>query len=113
MITIYHNPRCRKSRECLAFLEASNQEFEIINYIEKPLSFNELSTIINKLGIQPIELIRSKEPIWVANYKGKQLSDEKIIQSMVDYPILMERPIAVKGEKAVIARPLERIKTIL
>lgn len=113
MITIYHNPRCGKSRECLAFLETSNQQFEVVKYLETPLNLNELSTIIQKLKITPIELIRTKEAIWIDNFKGKTLSDKEIIQSMVDYPILMERPIAVHGEKAVIARPLDRIKEIL
>ena len=113
MITIYHNPRCGKSRECLAFLETSNQTFEVVKYLENPLNFNELNEIIRKLKITPIELIRTKESIWVENYKGQNLSDKEIIQTMVDHPILMERPIAVYGEKAVIARPLERIKEIL
>lgn len=113
MITIYHNPRCGKSRECLAFLETSNQQFEVVKYLETPLNFNELSTIIQKLKITPIELIRTKEAIWIDNFKDKTLSDKEIIQSMVDYPILMERPIAVYGEKAVIARPLDRINEIL
>lgn len=113
MITIYHNPRCGKSRECLAFLETSNQQFEVVKYLETSLNFKELSVIIQKLKITPIELIRTKEVIWIDNFKGKPLSDKEIIQSMVDYPILMERPIAVYGEKAVIARPLDRIKEIL
>ncbi len=113
MITIYHNPRCGKSRECLAFLETSNQQVEVIKYLETPLNFNELTEIIRKLKIEPIALIRTKEAIWIDNFKGKTLSDKEIIQSMVDYPILMERPIAVYGEKAIIARPLERINEIL
>lgn len=113
MITIYHNPRCGKSRECVAFLENSNQKFEVIKYLENPLNFNELSEIIEKLKINPIALIRKKESIWVTHFKGNNLSDKEIIQAMVDYPILMERPIAVCGEKAIIARPLERIKEIL
>jgi arsenate reductase len=113
MITIYHNPRCGKSRECLAFLETSNHQFEVVKYLETPLNFNELSVIIQKLKITPIELIRTKETIWIDNFKGKILSDKEIIQTMVDYPILIERPIAVYGEKAVIARPLNRIKEIL
>ena len=113
MITIYHNPRCGKSRECLAFIENSKQEFEVIKYLENPLTFNELETIIKKLNISPIELIRTKESVWVENFKGKKLSDKEIIQSMVDFPILMERPIAVNGNKAVIARPLERINEII
>ncbi len=113
MITIYHNPRCGKSRECLAFLETSNQQVEVIKYLETPLNFNELTEIIRKLKIEPIALIRTKEAIWIDNFKGKTLSDKEIILSMVDYPILMERPIAVYGEKAIIARPLERINEIL
>lgn len=113
MITIYHNPRCGKSRECLVFIENSNQEFEVIKYLENPLNFKELSNIIKKLNINPIELIRVKETIWIEKFKGNNLSDIEIIQSMVDYPILMERPIAVKGNKAVIARPFEKLKEII
>ena len=113
MITIYHNPRCGKSRECLAFLETSNHQFEIVKYLENRLNYNELVTIIVKLKITPIELIRTKEAIWMTNFKGKILSDQEIIRAMVDYPILMERPIAVYKNKAVIARPLERIQEIL
>jgi arsenate reductase (glutaredoxin) len=113
MITIYHNPRCGKSRDCLAFIENSNQEFEIIKYLDTPLSYSELAVIIKKLQLKPIELIRTKETIWIEKYKGKKLSDKEIIQAMVDYPILMERPIAVNGDKAVIARPFEKINAIL
>jgi arsenate reductase len=113
MITIYHNPRCGKSRECLAFLETSDLAFEVVKYLEKPLNFNELIEIISKLKINPIELIRTKESIWVQNYKGKNLSNSEIIQSMVDNPILMERPIAVCGEKAIIARPFDKINQFL
>lgn len=113
MITIYHNPRCGKSRECLAFIENSNEQFEVIKYLETPLSFEKLSEIINLLKIKPIELIRTKEAIWIEAFKNQSLSDTQIIQAMVDFPILMERPIAVKGNKAIIARPLEKIKEIL
>ena len=113
MITIYHNPRCGKSRECLAFLTTSNEEFEVIKYLENPLTFKELSEIITMLNIKPIELIRIKEAIWIEKFKGKNLSDDEIIQTMVDYPLLMERPIAVKGTKAVIARPFDKIKEII
>ena len=113
MITIYHNPRCGKSRECLAFLETSNQIYQVVKYLDRPLNFMELSDLIEKLKITPLELIRTKEAVWVENYKKKNLSDKEIIQSMVDYPILMERPIAVNDEKAVIVRPLNRIEEIL
>ena len=113
MITIYHNPRCGKSRDCLAFIETSEKKFEIIKYLETPLTFNELEEIIRKLKINPIELIRKNETIWKENFKGKELTDSEIIQSMVDYPILMERPIVVYKDKAIIARPLEKIKEII
>lgn len=113
MITIYHNPRCGKSRECLAFIQNSDYEYEIIKYLESPLSFSELKGIIKKLKIKPIELVRTKESVWIDNFKGKELSDRQTIQLMIDFPILMERPIAVNGDKAVIARPLEKIRAII
>jgi arsenate reductase (glutaredoxin) len=113
MITIYHNPRCGKSRACLAFLQDSKKEFEIVKYLETPLQFEELEDIITKLAIAPIELIRQKETVWIENFKGKELTEIQIIQAMVDFPILIERPIAVNGNKAVIARPLEKINSII
>ena len=113
MIQIYHNSRCGKSRECLAFLEKSGQEYEIIKYLEDVPTFDELKEIIKKLGIKPIELVRRKEKIWTENFKDKQLTDDEIIQAMISNPILIERPIVVNGEKAVIARPLEKATTIL
>lgn len=113
MITIYHNPRCTKSRECLAFLENSNKEFEVIKYLETKFTVKTLSGIIKKLNIKPIELVRTKEKIWIENFKEKTLSDAEIIDAMVQNPTLIERPIAVYNNKAIIARPLEKIKEIL
>jgi arsenate reductase len=113
MITIYHNPRCGKSRECLAFVTNSNQEFEVINYLNTPLNFNSLTELISKLKIEPIELVRTKEKIWIEQFKTKKLTNTEIIEAMVQFPILIERPIAVNGNKAVIARPLELIQSIL
>jgi arsenate reductase (glutaredoxin) len=113
MIQIYHNSRCGKSRECLHFLEKSGQEYEIIKYLEVALTFEELKEIIKKLGIKPLELVRQKEKIWITDFKGKPMTDDEIISAMVDNPILIERPIVINGEKAVIARPLENVATIL
>lgn len=113
MITIYHNPRCTKSRECLAFLEKSNHEVEVIKYLETKFTAETLSQIIKKLKIKPLELVRIKEKIWIENYKGKLLCDAEIIAAMVQNPTLIERPIAVYNDKAVIARPFEKIKEIL
>jgi len=113
MIQIYHNPRCTKSRECLAFLEETGQEYEIVKYLENIPTYDELKGIIEKLGIKPIELVRRKEKIWTENFKNKILSDEEIIQAMISNPTLIERPIVINGNKAVIARPLESATTIL
>lgn len=113
MIQIYHNSRCGKSRECLVFLENSGHKYEIIKYLEEIPTFEELKEIIRKLDIKPIELVRRKEKIWTENFKDKQLTDDEIIQAMISNPILIERPIVVNGDKAVIARPLEKAAAIL
>ena len=113
MITIYHNPRCTKSREGLCEIENLNQPFEIRKYLDKPFTKSELENVIKKLNIKPIELVRTKESIWIENYKGKDLSDTQIIEAMLQNPKLIERPIIVNGNKAVIARPKEKINEIL
>lgn len=113
MIQIYHNSRCSKSRECLAFIQDSGLEFEVVKYLETIPSFEELKNIISKLGISPIDLVRQKEKIWIADYKGKSMTDDEIIQAMASNPTLIERPIVINGNKAIIARPLENISNIL
>jgi arsenate reductase len=113
MIQIYHNSRCGKSRECLAFLEDSGKKFEVIKYLEDVPTFDELKAIIKKLDLKPIELVRRKEKIWIENFKNTTMSDYEIIQAMISNPILIERPIVINGDKAVIARPLEKITAIL
>lgn len=110
---IYHNPHCGKSREGLAILQESKLPFEIINYIETSISKDELIEIIKLLGIPPIDLVRKNEAIWKGNYKGKNLSDSEIITAMVKNPKLIERPIVVNANKAIIGRPPEIIKSIL
>ncbi len=113
MIQIYHNSRCTKSRECLAFLEESGQKYEVIKYLEKVPTFEELKLIIQKLKLKPIELVRKKEKIWIENFKDKTISDDEVIRALISNPILIERPIVINGEKAVIARPLEKVVTII
>ena len=113
MITIFHNPRCGKSRECLVFLNENSKEVEVINYLVNPPTFDELSEIIQMLKIKPIELVRQKETLWISDFKGKPITDEEIVRAMVLNPILIERPIVIRGRKAVIARPYEKVKAIL
>jgi len=113
MIKIYHNPRCSKSRQGVAFLEAKNLTFETVKYLNQPLNIEELSNIITLLNIAPMELVRKNEKIWKENYKGKELTNEEIIKAMVENPKLIERPIIINDSKAVIGRPTEKIDTIL
>jgi len=113
MIKIYHNPRCSKSRQGLAILEASGKSFETIKYLENNLTSVELQDIIIKLGIKPIDLIRKNEAIWKSEYKGKSLTDNEIIAAMVNHPKLIERPIVINDDKAVVGRPPEAIKDII
>ena len=113
MIQIYHNSRCSKSRECLSLLEHSGADFEIIKYLEIPLLYEELDEIIKKLGINPIELIRKKEKLWIENFKNKEFTAKELIQIMVSNPILIERPIVINGNKAIIARPVEKTSEII
>ncbi|WP_338378262.1 arsenate reductase (glutaredoxin) [uncultured Flavobacterium sp.] len=113
MIKIYHNPRCSKSREGISVLEEINQPYEIIKYLENPITKEELMDILKKLNYKPLELVRTKEAIWIENFKGKNLSDDEIIEAMVQNPKLIERPIIINGDKAVVARPKEKIKEIL
>jgi len=110
---IYHNPRCSKSRQGLAILEESKLEFEVVNYLKTPSTKEELTEILELLKISPIDLVRKNEAIWKENYKGKNLTDNQVIDAMVENPKLIERPIVINNGKAVIGRPPELIKTIL
>ncbi|BCY29208.1 arsenate reductase (glutaredoxin) [Flavobacterium okayamense] len=113
MITIYHNPRCTKSREGLCLLENTNEEIIVRKYLDDFFTKEELKEVISKLNIKPIELVRTKEKIWIDNFKGKELSENQIIEILLEHPKLIERPIVVKNNKAVIARPKEKINEIL
>lgn len=113
MIKIYHNNRCSKSRNGLEILEKSGKDFEIIKYLDDVPSVKELKGIINLLEIKPIDLVRKNEAIWKENFKNKDLTDADIIAAMLKYPKLIERPIIINGNKAVIGRPPELISSIL
>lgn len=109
MITIYHNPRCGKSREGLALIQQSGKPFEVVKYLEDVTTLEELTLIINKLKLKPLELVRQKEAIWIENYKGKTLTDSEIMEALIAHPILIERPIIIEGNKAIIGRPTTKI----
>ncbi len=113
MIKILHNPRCSKSRQGVSILETYGVPFKAVRYLDNPLTAKELKSIIAKLDIEPIDLVRKNEKIWKNEYKDKDLSNEEIIEAMVTNPKLIERPIVIKGNKAVIGRPTENILKIL
>lgn len=110
---VYHNSRCSKSRCAIDFLNEKGEDFTIVEYLKDVPTKAELKSIIKKLGIKPEELIRKGEDEFKQHYKGKILSDDEWIDAMVKFPKLIERPIVLNNEKAVIARPVERILDIL
>ncbi len=112
MIKIYHNPRCRKSREALHYLEDSGRDFEVVLYLKESISISELSDLLAKLDMSPIDLVRKEESLWKTQYRDKNLSDVALIDLMIQEPRLMQRPIIVSGNKAIVARPPETIKQL-
>ena len=110
---LYHNPRCSKSREGLAILKDRNLDFEIVEYLKVPLNIKELSDIIKKLNIAPIDLVRKNESIWKEKYKGQNLDNEQVLNAMVEHPKLIERPILVNENLAVVGRPPEQLISII
>lgn len=113
MIVIYHNPNCSKSRETLEILETTKEDIQIIKYLDQPLKAEKLSKIIKLLKINPIELIRQQEPLWKENFQHLEFTDDELIDVMANYPQLIERPIVINGNKAVIGRPPTKILDIL
>lgn len=112
-LTIYHNPSCSKSRETLALIEASGVKPRVIEYLKNPPSEAELAALVRKLGIAPMELVRKNESVFKEKYAGKKLSDREWIQALATDPILMQRPIVVRGDAAVIGRPPENARRLL
>ncbi|HKU16328.1 MAG TPA: arsenate reductase (glutaredoxin) [Steroidobacteraceae bacterium] len=112
-LTIYHNPACSKSRATLALIQASGHRPRVIEYLKTPPSEAELSAIVRKLGIAPLQLVRRTEQVFKDKFAGKTLGDEEWIEAMVANPILIERPIVVRGAAAAIGRPPENVKPLL
>lgn len=112
-IKVYHNPRCSKSRQTVQHLEESSVNFQIVEYLKDTPSVEELTDVIKKLDINPVDLVRKGEEVFKTNFKGKRLSDTEWIEAMVAFPKLIERPIVIKGDKAVIGRPLDAVKALL
>lgn len=115
MITIYHNPRCRKSREALALLEERGIEHLVRLYLndEESMSAAEFQDVLDALDMDAIDLVRKNESVWKEEYKTLELDEDEVILAMIEHPKLMERPIVVNGDRAVVARPAEKIEEVL
>ncbi|RZL47864.1 MAG: arsenate reductase family protein [Pedobacter sp.] len=113
MITIYHNNSCTKSRIALAAITKSEEEFEVVNYLADVPSVEKLKEIIAKLNIKPFDLIRVTEPLYKEKFKDRDLTDEEWIVAMHDNPILIQRPIIVNGDVAVIGRSDDALDEII
>ncbi len=111
--TIYHNPRCSKSRATLALLTDRGIEPRIVEYLETPPTQAELRELLAKLGLRARDLVRSKEPAFRASGIGLEAPEDELVRLMVRQPILMERPIVVVGASARIGRPPERVLELL
>lgn len=110
---IYHNPRCTKSRETLQLIKESGAEVEIVEYLSHPPSEAELKEVLRLLGIDAEQLLRKNEAVFKEKFKGRSFSEEEWIKIMVENPKLIERPIVVKGNKAILGRPPENVRALL
>jgi arsenate reductase (glutaredoxin) len=111
-VIVYHNPRCSKSRCALDLLKDKGIDFEVVEYLNEVPTESTLRDVIAKLGIKPEELVRKSEDDFKSHFKGKTLTDDEWIKAMLKFPKLIERPIVIRNEKAVIARPTERIEEL-
>jgi len=112
MITIYHNSRCSKSRIGVAYLEEKGVDFNIRQYLKEPFTFEELKSLIGKTGLKPLDIVRVDETYYTENLKNRELNDDELIAEMVKEPKLIQRPIVERGDKAVLARPVENIEKL-
>ncbi|MEN7550817.1 arsenate reductase (glutaredoxin) [Rapidithrix thailandica] len=110
---IYHNPRCSKSRQALNILQEKGIELEVVEYLKTPPTKEELTQVLKKLNLSPQEIIRKGEAEFKEHYKGKEFTDEEWIEILVNTPRLIERPIVITEQKAVVARPPEKVSELL
>ncbi|GEM50362.1 arsenate reductase family protein [Empedobacter brevis] len=113
MYTILHNSRCGKSREAIKVLEESGKDFEIREYLKEPLRKEELKDVLKKLNLKPIDIIRTNEEEWKLNFKGKELSEDAILDAMIEFPKLIQRPIVTDERSGVVGRPKELVEDFI
>ena len=112
-VIIYHNNRCSKSRSALAILEEQGIPYKVRYYLQDPPSEQELKALLRKAGLKAIDIVRKSEPLYKEQYKDKDLSEAEWLKVLAANPILIERPIVINGDKAVVARPPERVMEII
>ena len=112
-VTIYHNPRCSKSRDTLALIKGNGIEPQVIEYLKTPPTKEELRGLVAKLGIKPEQLVRKGEDVYKQKFAGKAMNDEQWLDALAKNPALIERPIVVKGARAVLGRPPENVLALL
>ena len=108
-----HNPRCSKSRAALELVRDAGVELPVREYLRDPLTVDELRRIVKLLGVRPIDIVRRGEPQYAALHLGDDTPDDDVLGAMAEHPILIERPILVRGKRAVVGRPPETVKEIL
>lgn len=108
-LTIYHNPRCRKSREAIQYLEGRGVSLRIVKYLDQLFDVNSLREVLKKIDMKPSEILRRNEILWKKEYDGNKLSEDQILKLLVDQPRLIERPIVTLGNKGVLARPIKSL----
>jgi arsenate reductase (glutaredoxin) len=112
-LTIYHNPRCSKSRSALALLQERKVPLRVVEYLKEPPTRAELAALRRKLGLSPSEWVRKNESEYKAAGLDTKSSEDKLLDAMAKHPIIIERPIVVRGDRAVVGRPPERILELL
>lgn len=113
MIKIYHNPRCRKSREGLEYLQNKSSDYSIVEYLKTGLTNDDLEEILLKSNLKPIDLIRKQEEVFKKELKGKKFTDEEWLKIIVENPKLLQRPIIVGKHRAVLAQPAEKADDVI
>jgi arsenate reductase len=112
-VTIYHNPRCSKSRSALVLLQERGIDTVVVEYLKTPPTKDELRAILKKLGMKPGQIVRTGEDVYKQKFAGKTLTDEQWLDALAKNPILIERPMVVKGDKAVLGRPSENVLKLI
>ena len=113
MLKIYHNPRCRKSREGLEFLKGKTSDFKVVEYLKEGLSEESLKEILLKTNLKPLNLVRTQEEVFKKELKGKKFTDDEWVKIIVENPKLLQRPIIIGKHKAVLAQPPEKMDEII